>query len=320
MKILVTGGAGFIGSHVCEALLKEHKVVICVDNFNSFYNPKFKERNISKCVKNKRFKLYKKDIRDLKGISKILKKEKPNKIIHLAARAGVRRSIAQPLLYQDINVRGTLNLLEATRKNRIENFIFGSSSSVYGARKKGPFSEENRVDNPISPYAATKKAGEELCYYYHHLYGLNITCLRLFTVYGPRGRPDMALYKFTSLISKGKPIEMYGDGSSKRDYTYVSDIIDGILAALNKNLNFAIINLGNSKPIQLRYFISLIEKSLGKKAKIKQLPIQPGDISVTYANINKAKRLLGYKPKVKIEEGIKLFVEWYKSFYKIKQK
>jgi len=311
MKILVTGGAGFIGSNVCEALIKRNDSVICVDSFNDFYDPKVKEKNIASFSGNKNFTLYREDIRNLESLRAIFEKEKPDKILHLAARAGVRPSIEDPLLYEDVNVRGTLNLLELTKEFKIRHFVFASSSSVYGNNKKVPFSESDPVDNPISPYAATKKAGELLCYAYHGLYKINITCLRFFTVYGPRGRPDMAPYLFTRLISQGKPIEMFGNGTSKRDYTYVGDIVSGIIAALDRELGYEIINLGNSQTVELRKLISVIEQNLGKKARIISKPEQPGDVPLTYSDISKAKKLLGYAPRTSIEDGMKAFIEWY---------
>lgn len=307
-KILVTGGAGFIGSHLCEALLKRGDSIVCADDFNDYYSPKIKEQNIKECLKSKNFRLYREDIRDLKKLKIIFDDNEITGVVHLAARAGVRPSIANPLLYEETNVKGTLNLLELSKN--VKNFIFGSSSSVYG-NSKTPFSEEDRVDNPISPYAATKKAGELLCSTYHHLYNIPVTCLRFFTVYGPRGRPDMAPYKFTKLIDEGMEIEMYGDGSAKRDYTYITDVVSGILAALDKRSEFEIINLGNSKTVELNYFISLIEKLLSKKAKIRKMPMQPGDVNATWADISKAKKLLGWEPKVRIEEGMEKFVKWF---------
>lgn len=312
MAILVTGGAGFIGSHVCDALLGKGHSVICVDDFNDYYSPKIKENNIKACLKNARFCLYQEDIRNFDKVKRIFKERKIHKIIHLAARTGVRASVKAPLLYAQVNIGGTLNLLELAKQFGVKDFIFGSSSSVYGLNKNIPFSEENDT-LPISPYAATKKAGEQLCYCYHHLYGMNVICLRFFTVYGPRGRPDMAMYKFTKLISEDEEIEMFGDGTSKRDYTYITDIVSGILSALDKNLGFEIINLGNNQAVELRYFISLIEKELGKKARIKRMPMQKGDVPLTYADISKAKRILGYEPKVGIKEGVKRFVEWFKN-------
>ena len=311
MKILVTGGAGFIGSHVCDRLLSLGHDVVCVDDFNDYYDPDFKERNIKQALKNSKYTLYRADITDLSTLKDIFAREKPEKIIHLAARAGVRYSISHPELYVRVNVLGTLNLLELAKEYKIKSFVFGSSSSVYGANKKVPFSEEDRVDDPISPYAATKKAAEELCHAYHHLYGLKITFLRFFTVYGPRGRPDMVIYLFSKAITDGKPIKRFGNGKTKRDYTFISDIVDGIIAALDKELDFEIVNLGDSNTVELNYLISLIENALGKKAKIEQSPLQPGDVPITYADISKAKKLLKYEPKVKIEQGIPLFVEWF---------
>lgn len=313
MKILVTGGAGFIGSHVCDSLLKRGDFVVCLDNFNDYYDPKFKKENISEYLHDKTFKLYKKDICDFDSLKNIFEKEKPDKIIHLAARAGVRQSIKSPLIYYETNVKGTLNLLELAKDFKIKNFVFGSSSSVYGDREQGPFSENDKVDNPISPYAATKKAGEELGYTYYCLYQLSVICLRFFTVYGPRGRPDMAIRKFSALINQDKKIEIYGDGNTYRDYTYISDIVDGILKALDKDWNFEIINLGDNNPVKLTYLIKLLEQNIGKKVMIKKRPIQKGDVTITYAEISKAKDLLGWSPKVKIEKGISKTIHWFKE-------
>ncbi|MBN2421709.1 SDR family NAD(P)-dependent oxidoreductase [Candidatus Woesearchaeota archaeon] len=310
-KILVTGAAGFIGSHVCEKLLEKNYFVLAVDNFNDYYNPKIKEKNIRAFLNNGNFKLFRADILDYDNLKKIFKKNSPDKIIHLAARAGVRASLENPRLYFEVNVNGTLNLLELANEFKIRNFIFGSSSSVYGKNKKIPFSEEDRTDSQVSPYASSKKAGELLCRTYSSLYNLNITCLRFFTVYGPRGRPDMAPYKFVDLIDNNKPVERFGDGSSKRDYTYIADIVNGILSAMEKENKFEIINLGNSNPIKLTEFISVIEKILNKKAKIIQKPMPMGDVPLTYADVSKAKKILNYKPEIKIEEGMKRFVEWY---------
>ncbi len=312
--VLVTGGAGFIGSHLCEALLKRGNNIICVDNFDSYYNPKIKEDNIKNILKNRDFKLYKIDILDKQKLSRIFSKHNINKIVHLAARVGVKASFKDPQFYNEINVTGTLNLLELAKKFRINNFIFGSSSSVYGVNNKFPFSENDALNNIIiSPYAISKRNSELYCELYSKLYNLNVTCLRFFTVYGPRNRPDMAIYKFTDKIIKREFIEVYGDGNSERDYTYIDDIINGILLALDKNFGFEIINLGNSNPVKLNYLISLIEKELCKKAKIKKLSDQKGDVPITYADISKAKKLLLWKPEIKLEEGIKKFVEWYKK-------
>ena len=314
MKYLVTGGAGFIGSHLVDRLLENGDKVICIDNFNHYYSPEIKRQNINKHLSNEdNFSLIEADIRNRKDLEKIFRANNIDKILHLSARAGVRPSISDPLLYEDVNVKGTLNLLELSKEHGIEDFIFGSSSSVYGNNEKIPFSEGDGVNRPISPYAASKRSCELFCYTYSHLYNIPISCLRFFTVYGPRQRPEMAINKFTRLIHQGKEIPMYGDGSSKRDYTYISDIIDGIVSALDKKFDFEIFNFGNSKTVELRYLISLIEKNLGKRAKIRQFPDQPGDVPITYADISKAKKLLGYNPKVRIEEGIKKFVEWYKD-------
>ncbi len=312
---LVTGGAGFIGSHLVDALLKLNKKVICIDNFNDYYDPKIKEKNLEDAKKHPDFVLYREDIRNYEGLKTIFEKYNIECVVNLAARAGVRPSIKQPLLYEKVNCIGTLNLLELARKFKVKSFIQASSSSVYGNNKKVPFSEDDNVDFPISPYAATKKANELMCYTYHHLYGLHITCLRFFTVYGPRQRPEMAIHKFTHLIDKGEEIPMYGDGNTKRDYTYISDIIQGILKAIEYNYPYEIINLGESQTTKLIDLIYMIAKELGKTPKIKKLPMQPGDVICTYADISKAKKLLGYNPTTPIENGIKKFVKWYKSIY-----
>jgi len=309
MSVLVTGGAGFIGSHVCERLLEEGNEVVCVDDFNDFYSPKTKKNNLS-LLECDNFTSIKADIRDNKSLGKTF--DGVDSVIHLAARAGIRPSIENPLLYEDVNVKGTLNLLELCREKGVKHFVFGSSSSVYGLNKI-PFKEGDLLSGPISPYAATKIAGEALCHAYHHLYGIKTSILRLFTVYGPRGRPDMAVYKFTKLIDEGKPIQVYGGGTSKRDYTYVSDIVEGVVAAWKKKFDYEILNLGDSNTVELNQLISLIENALEKTAKKRHLPEQPGDVPVTFADISKSRRKLGYKPKVLIEEGIPRFAEWYKS-------
>ncbi len=320
MKILVTGGAGFIGSHLIKRLLKLGYEVVGVDNFDPYYNPKLKEKNITEIEKRdekkkgkeeKKFCLYREDILNLAETEQIFKKEKPDKICHLAAKVGVRPSIANPLIYEQVNIRGTINLLELAKKFAVMNFVFASSSSVYGNNQKIPFSEDDKVDFPISPYAATKRAGELIAYTYHHLYGLNCTGLRFFTVYGPSGRPDMAPFLFTDRIWKGKEIEKFGDGISKRDYTFIDDIICGIVAAIEKGLPFEIINLGNNHPVELNYFSSLIQNLLGKKARIKEFPEQPGDVEITCADISKAGKLLNFQPKIPFEEGMKKFINWY---------
>jgi UDP-glucuronate 4-epimerase len=313
MTIMVTGCAGFIGSHVIDKLLDMGKNVVGIDNFDPFYDRFMKMKNIEHNLDSQNFIFYRADIREKAQMEKILNNNEIDTLIHLAARAGVRPSIQDPLLYQDVNIRGTVNLLELGREHDIKNFVFGSSSSVYGINEKIPFAEDDPVDKAISPYAATKKACEIFCHTYHHLYGIPITSLRFFTVYGPRQRPEMAIHKFTRLIDQGKIIEMYGDGKSRRDYTYISDIVDGIMAAAEIKPGYEIINLGNSNVVELRYLIQLIEENLGKSAKMKKLPDQPGDVPVTYADISKAQRLLGYEPEVRIEAGIEKFVQWYRS-------
>ncbi len=318
MEVLVTGGAGFIGFHVAKALLKRGDKVVIVDNFNDYYDPKIKYERINQIKNNKNLRVYRTDISNYKKLEKIFKKHKFNKICHLAAQAGVRYSLKNPFRYEKWNNIGTLNLLELTKKYKIKDFVYASSSSVYGGNKKIPFSEKDDVDNPISLYAATKKSNELYAHVYHHLYGLNCTGLRFFTVYGPWGRPDMALFKFVKNILKGKTIEVYNYGKMKRDFTYISDAVKGVLAAIDNPFPYEIINLGNNKPIELKKFISIIEKELGKKAKMNLMSIQQGDVLSTCANINKAKKLLGFKPQVSIEEGVRNFIEWYISFYGVK--
>lgn len=310
--ILVTGCAGFIGSHLTERLLANGHEVIGVDDFNDYYDPAIKRENISQALKDERFTLIEADIRDKKEMKKIFEEYNVEKIVHLAARAGVRASFEQAELYFDVNVLGTLNLLALAKAHNVEQFVFTSSSSVYGLNKP-PFSEEQAIANIISPYAASKRSAELLCQVYACNYAIPTTCLRLFTVYGPRGRPDMAVYKFTDKIAKGLAIERYGKGNMQRDFTYVDDIVEGIMLALERPFDFEIINLGNSRPVQLNRLIELIEQNLGKKAKIIEKPVPKGDVPITYADISKAKRLLGWEPKVSIEEGIKQFIEWYKK-------
>ena len=311
----MTGGAGFIGSHLCERLLSDGVKVICLDNFDSFYDPDIKIKNAEGIAKKFRdlFELVTGDIRNPDHLKGIFQKNQIDFVVHLAARAGVRPSIADPLLYQDVNIRGTIVLLEACKAYKIKNFIFASSSSVYGETQRVPFTEEDLNIQPISPYGATKRAGELLCYSYHHLYGMNVACLRIFTAYGPRQRPEMAIHQFTRLIDRGEKIQIYGDGSSRRDYTYVDDLIDGIFAVIHHHKGFEIYNLGKSQTTSLNELIRLIEEALGKKAIFEISEPQPGDVSVTYADISKAEQRLGYRPKIKIEEGMKRFVKWYKG-------
>jgi len=310
MTTLVTGGAGFIGSHVCEALLKNKEKVICIDDFNDFYDPRFKKGNIKEFLKNKNFKNYNLDIAKNNKLGSIIKKNKIKKIVHLAARTGIRNSVENPGLYEQVNVRGTLNLLNSIKNIKIENFIFGSSSSVYG-NSKLPFGEEDKIDKPLSPYAATKRSGELLCYNFSHLYCIPTICLRFFSVYGEKGRPDMAPYLFTELINKNKEIGIFGDGNSKRDFTYIGDIIEGIMLALDNPFKFEIINLGNSKPVEVKRLISIIGNSLNKRAKIKKMPFRKEEAQMTYADIKRARKLLRWYPKVDIDLGMKSFIGWY---------
>jgi UDP-glucuronate 4-epimerase len=313
-KILVTGGAGFIGSHLVDRLLGENEwLVTVVDDFNDFYSPEIKRQNIAGFGLNPDFKLYQTDIRDEEGLRKIFAENNFDCIAHLAGRAGVRPSLSEPKLYAETNINGTLNLLELAREFGVKQFVFGSSSSVYGINAKVPFSEDDRIHQPISPYAATKAAGELFCHTYTHLYDIRTVCLRFFTVYGARQRPDLAIHKFTKLISEGRPIPMFGDGSARRDYTYVDDIIQGVRAAIDYDKSMhEVFNLGESETTELKRLIELIEESLGKKAIIDHQPMQPGDVPITYADISKAKKLLGYNPTTKIEEGIPKFVEWFR--------
>jgi UDP-glucuronate 4-epimerase len=316
MSILVTGGAGFIGSHVVDRLVERGERVVCLDNFDDYYAPERKRANIAGALATGRLELVEGDVRDADLCGSLMADGEVRGVIHLAARAGVRPSIERPDLYVSVNCEGTAVLLEAARRAGVERFVFGSSSSVYGMNAKVPFSEGDPIERPISPYAATKRAGELLCHVHHHLYGLSVACLRFFTVYGPRQRPDLAIHKFTRLIAEGRPIPVYGDGTSRRDYTYCDDVADGVLAALDlpaDGLGFEIVNLGNSEPVELRRLIVLIEEALGREAVIERLPDQPGDVPVTYADVGKARRLLGYEPKVPIERGIARFVEWFRE-------
>ena len=311
--ILVTGGAGFIGSHLIEALLSRGEEVICLDNFDNFYDPEIKRKNIAGLLKKTNFTLIKGDIRDEKVVSSIFDSFAVEKVVHLAARAGVRASLKDPLLYGEVNIGGTLRLLESARKKNIKSFILGSSSSIYGLNAKVPFSEGDSLEAPISPYAVSKIAAEFFSQLYNRLHGLPVIILRFFTVYGPRQRPEMAIRRFTELMDKGEEIPLFGDGETERDYTYVSDIVSGILTCLTKDFSLEIFNLGDSRAIKLNYIISLLEAELGKKARIKNLGRQPGDVPITYADITRARKKLAYEPKVQIEEGIKKFVAWYKE-------
>jgi UDP-glucuronate 4-epimerase len=312
-SILVTGGAGFIGSHLVEALLRERRDVVVLDNFDDFYDPAVKRRAVAGFHGRPGFTLVEGDIRDEKAVEGIFAASRIGVVVHLAARAGVRPSIEQPLLYSDVNLNGTVVLLEACRRHNVGKFVFGSSSSVYGNNPKVPFSEKDDVEMPISPYAATKRAGELLCATYHALYRLNVFCLRFFTVYGPRQRPEMAIHKFTRYIDRGLPLPRFGDGSTQRDYTYISDIVAGVMRSIERVQGYEIINLGGSRTTRLQDLIVLLEARLGRTAVVEAQPDQPGDVVATWADVEKAHRLLGYDPKVTIEDGLTRFVEWYRS-------
>ncbi len=310
MKILVTGAAGFIGSHLCERLLSQGRQVVGLDNFDPFYDAAIKRRNLKQLLESESFELVEGDIRDAGCVESVLAQGGFEVIVHLAAKAGVRPSIEDPVGYMDVNINGTMVMLEAARKYGIKKFIFASSSSVYGNNMKVPFCETDNVDYPISPYAATKKAGELICHTYSHLYGIGMTCLRFFTVYGPRQRPDLAIHKFARKIEAGEPIPVFGDGSMRRDFTYIDDVIDGVTAAIRMCAGFEIYNLGESRPVRLDELIAAIETSLGKKAILNRLPEQLGDVVQTYADVDKAVKGLGYQPKTELSVGLARFVEW----------
>ena len=314
-NILITGGAGFIGSHLVDKLLAEGGWrITVVDDFNDFYDPSIKQANVRDHLEKDNYRLVKADIRDREALEPAFAENNFDCIVHLAARAGVRPSLSQPTLYAETNITGTLNLLELARDQGIKQFVFCSSSSVYGINSKVPFSEDDPIFNPISPYAATKAAGELLCHTYAHLYDMRIVCLRFFTVYGARQRPDLAIHKFAKLIDAGRPIPVFGDGTTRRDYTYIDDIIAGVRAAIDYDQSkYEIINLGESRTVQLRELISLLEKALDRNAEIDRQPPQPGDVPQTFADVTKARRLLGYDPRTQIEEGIPRFVEWFRD-------
>lgn len=314
-SILVTGGAGFIGSHLVDRLLNEGEwQITVVDDFNDFYSPEIKRANIAGHLNSPDYLLVEADIRDAVALAEIFAARKFDVIVHLAARAGVRPSLSEPKLYAETNINGTLNLLDLAREYGVRQFVFGSSSSVYGVNTKVPFAEDDRIHQPISPYAATKAAGELICHTYSHLYDIRCVCLRFFTVYGARQRPDLAIHKFSRLIAEGKPIQMFGDGSARRDYTYVDDIIQGVRAAIDYDRSgYEIFNLGESQTTELKELIELLERNLDMHAVIDRQPTQPGDVPVTFADISKAKELLGYAPTTKIADGIPKFVEWFRS-------
>jgi UDP-glucuronate 4-epimerase len=311
MHTLVTGGAGFIGSHLTHRLLGQGERVTVLDDFNDFYDPTRKRRNVAPFLGRPEYALVEGDIRDAALVDRLFAGHRFDAVVHLAARAGVRPSLREPVLYEEVNCIGTLHLLEAARRHGPANFVFGSSSSVYGINEKVPFSEDDPVDQPISPYATTKRTGELLCFNYHHLYGLRCSCLRFFTVYGPAQRPEMAIHKFTDLIARGQPVPLFGDGGTRRDYTYVDDIVDGIVAARELAPGFEIFNLGGAETTRLADLVHWLAGELGTAPRVETLPEQPGDVPITYADVAKAGRLLGYAPKVPIREGLARFVAWY---------
>ena len=320
-SILITGGAGFIGSHLINRLLSEGGWQITViDDFNDFYDPAIKRAAVAPHRSNPNFKLIEADIRNYDALTQAFIGSSFDCIVHFAARAGVRPSLINPQLYVETNINGTMNLLELARAHHVRQFVFGSSSSVYGTNAKVPFSEDDPIFRPISPYAATKAGGELLCHTYSHLYGMHMVCLRFFTVYGARQRPDLAIHKFAKLIAAGKPIPVFGDGTTRRDYTYIDDIIAGVRAAIDYDASkYEIINLGESRTVELRELISLLEKALGKNAQIDRQPMQPGDVPQTFADIGKARRLLKYDPQTQIEDGIRKFVEWFRESSSVRE-
>ncbi|HEX9205625.1 MAG TPA: NAD-dependent epimerase/dehydratase family protein [Candidatus Deferrimicrobiaceae bacterium] len=312
LTVFVTGAAGFIGSHVCEALLSRGDRVVGLDNFDPFYDRKIKERNLGGLRAHRAFSFQEGDIRDAAALSRWGEGIRPDGLIHLAAKAGVRPSVADPAGYADVNVVGTVRLLDWARARAVPKLLFASSSSVYGGNTKVPFAEDDFVDRPVSPYAATKKAGELLCHTYCHLYGMNVVALRFFTVYGPRQRPEMAIHKFTRNILEGREVDLYGDGSSRRDYTHIDDIVSGVLGSMNAPPGYRVYNLGESATISLSDLVSLLEKACGRPAARRFRPPEPGDVPLTYADISRAKAEIGYDPRVPIGAGVERFVEWYR--------
>jgi UDP-glucuronate 4-epimerase len=312
VNVLITGGAGFIGSHLADRRLARGDRVVVLDDFNDFYDPRRKRRNVEPHNGVPRYRLVEGDIRDRDLVFRLFAEERFDAVLHLAARAGVRPSLSAPVLYEEVNCIGTLHLLDASVAHGRPRFVFASSSSVYGINAKLPFSEDDPIDRPISPYATTKRAAELHAFTAHHLHGLSTVCLRFFTVYGPRQRPEMAIARFIEAIERSEPITLYGDGSSRRDYTYIDDIADGVEAALDRPPGFEIINLGGARPVALSELVTSIEDATGRKAVIRRQPDQPGDVPVTYADVEKAQRLLHYRPRVPLEEGLRRSVEWYR--------
>jgi UDP-glucuronate 4-epimerase len=318
MKILVTGSAGFVGSNVAKALLERGDEVIGVDNFNDYYDVSLKEYRTKELKKYDGYKLYRIDIEDEEELEKVFKENKIDKVCHLAAQAGVRYSIENPYVYGTTNVAGFVNMIHLSKEAGIKHFVYASSSSVYGNNDKIPYSEEDAVENPISLYAATKRANELIAYTYNHLYKMNTIGLRFFTVYGPAGRPDMAYFKFANRMAKGEEIDVYNYGKDmKRDFTYIDDIVDGVLRSIDCDYGYEIFNLGKGDPDELGIFIETLEKHMGIKAKKNLLPMQPGDVMITYADTTKTEKMLGYKPTITLDEGLKKFAQWYKGYYKI---
>ncbi len=310
MKALVTGGAGFIGSHISQRLLERGDEVVVLDNFNDFYDPAIKRGNVEEALGGAR--VVEGDIRDRELVDELMG-QGIDTLVHLAAMAGVRPSVEDPLLYQDVNVRGTMNLMEALRRNPGTRFVFASSSSVYGGNERVPFRESDEIHHPVSPYAATKRAGELLAYTFHHLFSIPTTCLRFFTVYGPRQRPEMAIHKFVNKVLAGEAIPFFGDGTSRRDYTYIDDIVDGVLRSIDRCQGYEVYNLGESQTTTLRELVALIGEACGREPILEELPMQPGDVLVTYADVSKARERLGYSPAVPVREGLRRFMEWYRA-------
>lgn len=315
--VLVTGGAGFIGSYTAKKLVSQGYEVIIIDNFNDYYDSQLKEERVLNLLKGYEVKLYRDDISNLESLRRVFIDNKIDIVVHQAAQAGVRYSLINPEVYQESNIKGTYNILECCREFNVRKLVFASSSSVYGKRAKVPFKEDENTDNPISFYAATKKITETMCYTYHSLYNIKMIGLRYFTCYGEWGRPDMAFFSFTKKIIEESTIDIYGEGKMKRDFTYIDDIVDGVMRAVEVDLDYEVINLGYGSPSELMYFVQLLENIIGKEAKKRFLPIQKGDVYVTYADINKAKKLLNWLPKTQLEQGVEMFVEWYKDYYKV---
>jgi UDP-glucuronate 4-epimerase len=311
--VLVTGAAGFIGSHLCERLVARGERVVGFDNFNTYYDPAIKRRNAAALARTGSCTVLEGDIRDRDGVARVLREHRPDALVHLAAMAGVRPSLQDPVLYHDVNCTGTAVLLQAAHEAGVGRFVFGSSSSVYGGNEKVPFHEDDDVSGPVSPYAATKRANELSCHVFAHLYGMHVACLRFFTVYGPRQRPEMAIHKFVRLLERGEKLPLYGDGRSERDYTYVDDILDGVLKALDKSRGFRIYNLGESRTVSLKELVAAVGRATGREPGVDWQPPQPGDVPRTFADVSRARAELGYDPRVGLEEGLRRFVAWYRG-------